>query len=289
MDKMNSFSLTSFDGLFLAGFHRPSKYPKYPRALLIVIHGLAEHSGRYEHLFEFFHDTNFAIVSMDLRGHGQSAGKHGYIPTAEAVFQDLDLLLKEARNLYPLCRMILYGHSMGGTIVLSYTLARFPNKADTCPYEAVVVTGPWIRLAGILQPPRPVFRIIRTVCRLHPSLNVRLRFDPHRITRDEDIINAYGQDEHIRRSTTLSLARSIGGEAAKLDRKKCIFHIPILIEHGMADSITSHNASLRFSQRGESIDFKSWPNCYHELHSEPEREEIFNFTFEWIREKLSLP
>ncbi|CAF1540899.1 unnamed protein product, partial [Adineta ricciae] len=263
---MNYFPLTSFDGLLLAGYHRSAKYAKYPRALLVVIHGLAEHSGRYEHLFDFFHENNFAVIAMDLRGHGQSAGRHGFIPTAEAVFQDLDLLLKEARNIYPSCRMILYGHSMGGTIVLSYTLDRFLHKADQCPYGAMVVTGPWIRLAGRLQPPRPVFHLIRAVCRLRPSFHVRLRFDPHRITRDQDIIAAYGEDEHVRRSTTLGLARSIGGEAAKLDRQNCTFPVPVLIQHGEADSITNHNASLRFAKRGENIDFKSWPNCFHELH-----------------------
>jgi len=282
---MNYFPIRTFDGLLLAGYQWPSKNPN---ALLILIHGLAEHSGRYEHLIEFYNKNNFAIISMDLRGHGQSAGRHSFIPTAETVFKDLDVLLKEARQRYPLCPAVLYGHSMGGCIVLSYTLNRFRNETDQCPYQAVVVTGPWIRLAGSLQPPRPVFSLIRTVSRIRPSLNIRLRFDPHRITRDEDIIDSYGKDNNIRRSATLSLAHSIGGVASKLDRKKCIFYIPVLIEHGRADSITSHNASLRFSQRGKNIEFKSWPNCYHELHSEPEREEIFNFTLKWIRKKLSV-
>ncbi|CAF1247298.1 unnamed protein product [Adineta steineri] len=285
---MNYFPIVSFDGLLLAGYHRPSKYAKYPRALLILIHGLAEHSGRYEHLIDYFHDNNFAIIAMDLRGHGQSAGKHGFIPTSEAVYNDLDRLLREARTRYPSCPAILYGHSMGGCIVLSYTLNRFPNKTDKCPYQAVIVSGPWIRLAGSLQPPRPVFKIIRTVCRFRPSLNVRLRFDPHRITRDETIIHSYGQDHAIRRSATLSLAHSIGGVASKLDRASCRFHIPVLIQHGHADSITSHDASLKFSERGENIDFKSWPNCFHELHSEPEREEIFNYTLEWIQKRVFL-
>ena len=284
---MNYFPIRSFDGLLLAGYHWPSKNPKSPYALLILIHGLAEHSGRYEHLIEFYNKNNFAIISMDLRGHGQSAGQHGFIPTAEAVFKDLDILLKEGRQKYPLGPAVLYGHSMGGSIVLSYTLNRFQNKKDQCPYQAVVASSPWIRLARPLQPPRPIFSLIRTICRIRPSLNVRLRFDPNRITRDADIIDSYGKDGTIRRSTTLSLARSIGGVASKLDRKKCRFHIPVLVEHGRADLITSHNASLRFCERGENIEFKSWPNCYHELHSEPEREEIFNYTLKWIRQKVS--
>jgi acylglycerol lipase len=288
MDKVNYFPIISHDDLLLAGYHWPSKNLRSPSALLILIHGLAEHSGRYEYLVEYYNKNNFAIISMDLRGHGQSAGRHVFIPTAEAIYQDMDLLLKQAKRMYPSCPAILYGHSMGGSLVLSYTLNRFPNKTDKCPYQAVVATGPWIRLARPYQPPRPIFSIIRTVCRIRPSLNFRLRFDPRKITRDENIIVAYSKDSNVRRSATLSLARTIGGIAAKLDRIKCIYHIPVLIQHGHADSITSHNASARFSVRGKNIEFKSWPNCYHELHSEPEREEIFDFTLKWIRKKIFL-
>jgi len=285
---MGDFPIRSRDGLLLAGYHWPCKTSKSPYALLILIHGLAEHSGRYEYLVEFYNKNNFSIITMDLRGHGQSAGRHVFIPTAEAIFQDMDLLLKEARRIYPSCPAVLYGHSMGGTLVLSYTLNRFANEKDKCPYQAIVVTSPWIRLAPPLQPPRPVYSLIRTVCLIRPSLNIPLRFDPRRITRDEEIIDSYDKDDNIRRSATLSLARNIGGLATKLDRKKSIFHISVLIEHGQADSITSHDASSRFAERGQNIDFKSWPDCYHELHSEPERKEIFDFTLNWIREKIFL-
>ncbi|CAF3640497.1 unnamed protein product [Rotaria socialis] len=283
---MNTFSLLSHDGLSLAGYHWPTKNTKSPYALLILIHGFAEHSLRYEHLVECFTKHNVAIVAMDLRGHGQSGGQHVFIPSIEAIFQDIDLLIKKAKTIYPLCRTILYGHSMGGSLVLAYTLDRFLTKAHLCPYQALIVASPWIRLARPFQPPRPVFSVIRTACRLHPSMNVPLRFDPSKITRDQDIINSYGLDESVRRSGTLSLARHAGGMAAKLDRIHAVFYIPVLIQHGEADSITCHRASLRFSQRGQNIDYMGWPNCYHELHSEPEREDIFNFTLRWIGEKL---
>jgi alpha-beta hydrolase superfamily lysophospholipase len=223
---------------------------------------------------------------MDLRGHGLSEGQQLFTPNIEAMFKDIDLLIEEARYRYPSCPAILYGHSMGGNLALSYTLNRYPKASDKCPYQAVIVTGPWIRLAGRLQPPRPINSIIRTIGRLHPSLKVRLRFNPRIISRSEDIVDAYTEDPYIRRSTTLSLARAMGNTAKMLDRTVCTFHIPVLIQHGNADSLTSHDASLRFANRGKNIQFKSWPNCYHELHHEPEREDIFNFTLDWICEKL---
>jgi len=175
---------------------------------------------------------------------------------------------------------------MGGNLALSYTLNRYPNKSDYCPYKAIIVTSPWIRLAGRFQPPRPINFLIQKLCRFHPSLKVRLRFNSRIISRNEDIVYAYNQDPYIRRSATLSLVREMGSMATMLDRTVCTFHIPVLIQHGNADSLTSHNASLRFANRGKNIQFKSWPNCYHELHNEPEREDIFNFTLDWIDKNL---
>ncbi|CAF2432417.1 unnamed protein product [Rotaria sp. Silwood2] len=285
---MKAFSIVSRDGLSLACYHWMAKNANSPKALLILIHGIAEHSGRYEYLIEFYNKNNFAIIAMDLRGHGQSAGQHGFIPSVEAIFEDLDLLINEAKRIYPYCPAVLYGHSMGGNLVLSYTLDRYPNKKDQCPYQALIASSPWIRLARPLQPPRPIYSLMLAACRIRPSTNVPLHFDPHKITRDEDIVDSYYNDHTIRRTATLSLARNVGGMAAKLDRASCIFHIPVLIQHGHADLITSHKASFNFSTRGRNIDFKSWDNCYHELHSEPEREEIFKFTLNWIREKVFL-
>jgi acylglycerol lipase len=284
---MGEFDLFSHDGLRLFGYDWPSyQHPDSPCAVVILLHGVAEHSGRYEHLAQFYNENDIAVISMDLRGHGLSEGKHVFMPTAEALFQDIDLLIEETKYRYPSCPAILYGHSMGGNLALSYTLNRFPNASDTCPYQGIIVSSPWIRLTRFLQPPRPINSLIRTMCRLHPSFKIPLRFDPRLVTRDEKIANAYSEDPYIRRSATLSLAHTMGGMATMLDRSTCIFNIPVLIQHGNADSLTSHNASSNFAQRGGNIQFKSWPNCYHELHHEPEKEEIFNFTLNWIDEKV---
>jgi alpha-beta hydrolase superfamily lysophospholipase len=284
---MGEFDIFSYDGLRLSGYDWPSyQHPNSPSAVIILLHGLAEYCGRYEHVANFYNEHDIAVVSMDLRGHGLSEGQPVFIPKIEAMFQDIDLLIEETRYRYPTCPAILYGHSMGGNLALSYTLDRYPNISDNCPYQAIIVASPWIRLAGHLQPPRPINYLIQKLCRFHPSLKVRLRFNPRIISRDEDIVDAYNEDPYIRRSTTLSLVHEMGSMATMLDRTVCTFHIPVLIQHGNADSLTSHNASLRFANRGKNIQFKSWPNCYHELHHEPEREDIFNFTLAWIYEEV---
>ena len=284
---MGQFDIVSRDGLRLSAFDWVSSlHPDDPGAVIIVLHGLAEHSGRYEDFTHFYNENDVAVVSMDLRGHGLSGGEHVPISSIETMFEDIDCLIEETRHRYPYCPAILYGHSMGGNLALSYTLNRYPKASDECPYDAMIVSSPWIRLAGRLQPPRPLHSLIRTIGRFHPSFKVRLRFHPRILSRSQDIVDAYSGDPHIRRSATLSLIRAMGSTATMLDRAVCTFHIPVLIQHGAADSLTSHAASLRFAQRGKNIQFKSWPDCYHELHHEPEREVFFASTLNWIREKI---
>lgn len=282
---MGEFDIISYDGLRLSAYNWTSYHnPNSPRAVIILLHGLAEYCGRYDHVAEFYNDNDIAVISMDLRGHGLSEGQPGFIPTIEAMFRDIDSLIEKALCRYPSCPAILFGHSMGGNLALSYTLNRYPNAKYNCPYQGVIVTSPWIRLAR--QPPRAINSLIQIIGRIHPSFKVPLHFNSRIISRDEDIVFAYNEDPYIRRSATLSLVRTMSSTATMLDRSTSIFHIPVLIQHGNADSLTSHNASLRFANRGKNIDFKSWPNCYHELHHEPERNEMFNYTLDWIVVKI---
>lgn len=146
---MGEFEIVTSDSLRLSGFDWPSyQNPTSPSAVIILLHGLAEYSGRYDNFAHFYNENDIAVVSMDLRGHGLSEGKPGYFPTTEAIFGDIDLLIQETRSRYPTCPAILYGHSMGGNLALSYTLNRYPNASNDQTYQAVIVTSPWIRLHG---------------------------------------------------------------------------------------------------------------------------------------------
>lgn len=284
---MNEFEIITDDGLRLnCREWQAYQYPEDPNLVIILIHGLAEYCARYNSFAQFYNENNIAVVSMDLRGHGLSEGQHGFIPTDEAIFRDIDILIEETKYRYPSCPTILYGHSMGGNLALSYTLNRYPDESEPCPYDAVIVTSPWIRLAGYRQPPRAINSLIQTIGRIRPSLKVPLRFNSRIISRNGEIVDAYNEDPIIRRSATLSLARTMGLMASTLDRLTATFHIPVLIQHGTADSLTSHNASRKFAERGTNIEFKSWPKFYHELHHEPERDEFFSFTLNWIYQQI---
>jgi acylglycerol lipase len=286
---MGDFVLITFDGLRLFGYDWPSyDNAVSPRAVIILLHGLAEHIGRYDEFAHFYNENSIAVIAMDFRGHGSSEGIHTYITKSESLFKDIDCLVNEAQHRYPSSPFILYGHSMGGSLALSYTLNRYSQASKHCPYQALVITSPWIRLVQHLQPSRLFYSIIHTIARWYPSFKVPLRFDTRIISRDEHIVNAYNNDSCIRRTATLSLARTMGDMARTLDCTNCSFHIPVLIEHGDADALTSHRASQEFARRGSNIDYRCWPDCYHELHNEPERQQICAFTLQWIKNKLNI-
>ena len=287
LQSTTEFILKTSDSLALVGYDWPSTAKDgNDKGLIILLHGVAEHSKRYTDFAQVFNTEGFSVIAMDIRGHGLSEGRNVFIPNIETIFNDIDLLIDAGKQRYPNCPKILYGHSMGGNLALSYTLNRHQDVTTSCPYQGVIVTGPWIRLAGHYQPIRPIFSAIRAVCRLKPSLKVPLKFNSKRISRSSDIVDAYDSDLQIRHNATLSLVSTVGRMASILDRQSCSFTVPVLIEHGEADRITCHKASQAFATRGKNINHKLWPNCYHELHNEPNRSEFFHFTIDWIHQKI---
>ncbi|CAF0810692.1 unnamed protein product [Didymodactylos carnosus] len=256
-----------------------------PRCVIILIHGFAEHSQRYTHFAKFYNEHNYTVVSMDLRGHGISEGQRGFAPSIESLWQDLDLLISEIRQRYPLSPIVLYGHSMGGNLCLSYALNRNTSKTSVCPYAAMIVTGPWIRLTA--QPMSPVSFLIRTLSRIHPTLNLPLKLDSTLVSRDKDVVEAYVNDPLVHGRATAALFASINDMALTMDKNGGEFFIPVLIQHGGADGLTSYVASRRFAERSKGdVLYKEWPDLYHEIHNEPEKDLIFQFTLNWIEEKL---
>jgi len=111
------------------------------KAVVALVHGLGEHSGRYGHVAAALNRAGYAVVTRDLRGHGQSGGQKGHAPSFEALLKDIDQLVAQARELVPGKPLFLYGHSLGGIFVLDYALSRHP------PIAGVVSTSPGLRTA----------------------------------------------------------------------------------------------------------------------------------------------
>ncbi len=268
------FEWTSFDNLKLfAQVWKPSGEAK---AVINLVHGMGEHSGRYEQWATKLCEQGFAIVSFDLRGHGLSEGQLGHSPAYHALLNDIDLLFAKQKELFPSLPVFLYGHSLGGNLVLNYVLRRVPDIAG------VIATSPWLKLN--MQPPKILLMFAKVMRSIVPTLSQNTNLDAGFISRDANEVARYKNDKLIHGKITVSMFLSIV-EAGKWALNNAhLLTVKSLIMHGTGDKITSYKASEEFVGKSHSdAHLKLWENAYHELHHEAERQQVFDYLINWLK------
>jgi len=247
-----------------------------PQAVVCLVHGLGEHSGRYAHLAAALAPAGYALLAFDLRGHGQSGGPRGHAPTYEALLDDIANLLDQAAQRFPARPRFLYGHSLGGNLALIYALRRRSQLAG------VISTGPLLLPA--FEPPAWKVALGRLLYDLWPALALSNEVNPRHLARDPAVARAYVDDPlvHDRVSARLAIDMLHAGRWALEHAAE--FPLPLLLMHGGADRITSAPASRQFAGRARGdCTFKLWDDLYHEMHNEPEQEAVFGFLLAWLR------
>ncbi len=245
-------------------------------AVVGLVHGLGEHQGRYGHVIAALNRAGFAVLGFDLRGHGRSEGPRGYVPAYDALLDDIDLLLAQAAQRYPSLPRFLYGHSLGGNLVLIHTLRRRPTLAG------VVATSPILRTA--FKPPAWKLVLGRAMCRLWPRLSMSNEIDPDGLSHDAQVARAYVDDPLVHARVSPRLGIGLIEAGLWLLDHAAEFRLPLLLVHGGADPITSAQATREFAQRvpGDCT-CKIWEGLYHETHNEPQKAEVIAFTIEWLK------
>ncbi len=263
--------------------HRPTNlyiWPvKHPRLVILLIHGLGEHAGRYAHVARFFNEHGIAVLAADLPGHGRAAGPRGHARGLKHLFQTVDQLMEEAARHYSGVPVVLYGHSMGGNVVLNYLLRRRPDVAG------VIATSAWIRLP---EPPPAVKvaagRIMRYVW---PSLALPNGLDPEAISRDPEVVRAYREDPLVHDKISAALGAGMLDAARYLDTWQGELAVPVLLMHGSADRLTAWQGSSEFAERANGpVTFQLWEGGYHELHNDPQKEQVLTAMIEWLEQKV---
>ena len=249
------------------------------KGVVCLVHGLGEHSGRYSPLADFLNRSGFAVMAFDLRGHGRSGGKRGHF-AYETALDDIGLLVAEARRRFGEAPRFLYGHSLGGNLVLNYILRR-PVDA----LRGAIVSGPWLRLA--FDPPAYKVFLARSVGKLLPGLLQPSGLQPEYLSHDAEVVRAYVEDPlvHDRISAGLFLGAYEAGLWA-LEHASAL-SIPLLLMHGTADHLTSADASREFCARaGERCTLRLWEGMYHEVHNEPGKEEVYRTVKAWLESRV---
>ncbi len=252
---------------------------KSPRAVIALVHGQGEHIGRYGYMAEWFNRHQIAVIGFDHQGYGRSDGKRGHAQNLEVLLDDIGQLLEKTRQMYPGTPLFLYGHSMGGGLVLNFVTRHEPDLAG------LIATAPWIRLAF----EAPAFKVVagKILKRFMPTLTLPTGLAAHFISHDEAVVKAYQADPLVHDKLSAAAGIALLEGAKWLDTWAGEFKIPVLLQHGGDDKITSPDATRRFAERVKGdVTHREWPGLYHEIHNEKEKEEVFEYTLHWMEGKL---
>jgi alpha-beta hydrolase superfamily lysophospholipase len=268
--------LTTPDGKKLYLRQWPSEKTK---AIVALVHGLGEHSGRYEHVARYLNENGYALAAFDQRGHGHSGGKRGHFSSIEQALDDIGLFLEEVKKEYPDLPLFLYGHSMGGNLSLNYLLRRKPD------ITGAIITGPWIRLPS---PPSPLLlAFARLMSRVYPSFCNDNGLKTAHLSHDPAVVKAYEEDPLVHSKITAGAFVLLSEAAQWLESFRGEVPAPVLLMHGEADQITGADGSKAFARHaGGPVEYRGWPELYHEIHNEPEQAEVLEFIVEWLNKHL---
>ena len=267
------FTVNPADGAVLFG--RGSDPGAAAKAVICLVHGLGEHSGRYGELFSRFESAGYAVMAFDMRGHGRSPGRRGYAHSCEALLLDIDELIAASRERYPGIPRFLYGHSFGGSLAIGYALSR---STGLC---GVVASSPLLRPAE----PSPAWKITaaRILSVVLPCFPMSTGLDCGGLSRRKDVVDEYTRDPLVHDRITPGLGIDILDFGLRNLEGASGLSLPLLLMHGGSDRITSTKASEEFAAKaGEMCRLKVWEGLYHEIHNEPEREQVFACLLGWL-------
>jgi alpha-beta hydrolase superfamily lysophospholipase len=275
--EIKEWSWRSSDGLAMYGRQWDPGLP--PRAALVLVHGLGEHSTRYDHVAAALAEKGYAMLGFDLRGHGKSAGPRGHTPSYDALMDDISAFTRQVKSRYPGVPLFLYGHSLGGNLVLNYGL-RCPSD-----FRGVIATGPWLELS--FQPPASQVRLGRLMNRISPSFAQNSHLNTRGLSHDQAVVTAYEQDPLVHEKISARLFVSLYETGLWALEHAAEFPLPLLLMHGSLDPITSPKASQEFAKRaGDKVTLKIWNDLFHEIHNEPAQIEVFQFMSDWLDRQL---
>lgn len=245
-----------------------------PVAVILLVHGLGEHAGRYTHWAARFNERGVVIRAFDLPGHGNSDGRRGVIPSPGRVYETIDIILSDIRVEYPGVPLFIYGHSLGGGIVLNYLVQCKPELAGA------IITSPWILLTE--TPPKAKVLLAKVAKKLMPGLAQASGLKTKFLSRDPEVVTAYRKDPLVHGQISAGLYGWMTDAAAETLARASEISVPMLIAHGRNDMIASPAGSVQVAEAAPRATLKLWDDGYHELHNDLLKEEHFEFIAGWI-------
>lgn len=249
--------------------------PRPAWASVLIVHGIAEHSGRYEFVGNRFAAAGLDVQAYDQRGFGASGGARAYVDRWEQHLNDLGERLRIVRSDAAGRPVVLFGHSLGGLIALGYALT------DRSKPDFLVLSAPAIE-ANIEGWKRTMARVLGSVA---PRMRIPNDFDGTTLSRDATVAERYLADPLNEHTTTTRFAAEALAEQRRVQANLARLAIPTLVIHGADDGLVPASASEPLGQLA-GVTRREYPGLRHELHNEPEGPAVLDDVIEWIREHV---
>ncbi len=271
------FNLVTADGVFLIG-HLWKPVEK-PRASIIIVHGIGEHSLRYDSWAKKFCEHGYIVYSVDLRGHGLSEGRRGHIDNLNNYLDDISCLVRRVKHNWDEVPVFLYGHSMGGNIVLSFLLRK---RQD---FAGAIITSPWLKL---VNPPSSFFQKVAAYMNyFFPGMTFSTGIKSKELSSVPKLQKASDCDKLMHHKISVRLFNELNRSSLMILERHSRFYIPMFFAHGTSDVITDFGATRQLADKiGENARFFGAKNARHELHCEPVAEDLFFFVSSWLSDQL---
>jgi len=250
------------------------------RGVVLLAHGYGEHARRYDHVAQRFGEAGLVTYALDHRGHGRAGGKRVRVRDMREYVADYRTLVTTAATEHPGVTRILLGHSMGGAIAFAYGV-QYPNE-----YDLMVLSGPAIAAHTRVSKAKAV--IGKAVGAILPDLPIE-SIDPELVSRDPQVVADYNADPLVYRGKIpagIGKALLLVGET--MPERAAGITAPLLVVHGEDDQLISVAGSRHLMQCVGSRDreLKVYPELYHEVFNEPERDRVLDDVVGWIQARL---
>ncbi len=261
------YTFESFDGIKLYG---KTDAVDDPRAVIVIVHGLCEHQGRYDYLTMRLNAQGYSVYRFDHRGHGRSEGQKIYYSNFEEIAKDVDVVVERALVENPMAPIYIIGHSMGGYASALYG-TMFPGKVD-----GYVLSGAWTRdnkgltKAAIEAPAPDLFYIPNEL--------------GDGVCSDPAVGRAYEADPYVIKEMSLGLFRAVNAGQKWMKENAEQFTDPVILLHGADDALVDVTDSLEFFQEIGSSDksMRIYAGLMHEIFNEYDKDAVIDDALEWL-------
>lgn len=272
----------TFKGIRDASIYYQSWLPEgESKAVLLIVHGLAEHCGRYMNVVDHFVSLGYAVYGVDHIGHGRSSGTRVYVERFEDYTHTLKTYFDMVRHWQPDKPIFLVGHSMGGLIGAVYL---FDHQAEL---TGAVLSGPAVKVNDTVSPAAILAGKVISV--LMPKLGV-IGLEAEGVSRDPAVVQAYVNDPLVcRGKVTARLSAELVKAIGRVTAEASDITLPILVLQGSADRLVDPKGAQMLYDRVSSADktIKIYDGLYHEVFNEPEHDRVLGDVKAWLEAHLS--